>query len=401
VVTAAPARSDVLDALLSEPLACAHRRAATAWDSAAGERADRIVLMGAGGLGRRLLAGLRADGLEPVAFADNRRSTWGTVVDGLEVLAPAQAAERFGATAAFAVTIWGAASSHRFEHSAAQLHALGCTTVLPVAWLAWRHPRGVLPHYAMALPEGVVAGADDVRAAYGALADERSRAEFVAQVRFRLTGDPSTLPHPVRGPQYLISDVAAPLDGEVVVDCGAYDGDTLTSWLAVRGPTFSRYIALEPDPDSRARLVDVVRTLPDGVRERVTVLPWAASAVRGTARFSTTGTASSALGDAGGCTVECRPLDEVLADTLSGTEPPTFVKMDIEGAEPDALEGGRAVLAASGPLLAVSAYHAQDHLWRLPLLVHDLLPGHRLALRPHNEEGWDLVLYAVPPSRAA
>ncbi|HZQ58513.1 MAG TPA: FkbM family methyltransferase [Acidimicrobiales bacterium] len=402
----APASSGVLDALLSEPEGDARRRAATAWESAAGSCADRIVLMGAGGLGRRLLAGLRADGIEPLAFADNRRSLWGTDVDGVEVLAPADAAARFGRTAAFAVAIWGAGSSHRFEHSAAQLSAFGCTMVLPVAPLAWRHAQHVLPHYAMDLPHGVVACADDVRAAYALLGDQRSRDEFVEQVRFRLTGDPSALARPVRGPQYLLTDVAAPVAGEVVVDCGAYDGDTLTSWLNVRGPTFSRYIALEPDPDSRARLVALVDGLADDVRDRVTVLPWAAAATRGTARFSPTGTAASALGDAiatgtgtpggdGGCVVECRPLDDVLAG-----EAPTFVKMDIEGAEPGALEGGRTVLAAAQPVLAVSAYHAQDHLWRLPLLVHDILPDHALALRPHNEEGWDLVLYAAPPSRA-
>jgi FkbM family methyltransferase len=348
--------------------------------------------MGAGGLGRRVLAGMRADGAEPVAFVDNRRALWGTAVEGVEVLAPDDAAARFGRTAAFAVTIWGAGSSHRFAHSASQLRALGCDVVLPVAWLAWRHARHVLPHYGMDLPQGVLAEGDAVRAAHALLGDARSRAEFVEQVRFRLTGDPGTLAHPVRGPQYLLPDLVPPTGSEVVVDCGAYDGDTLASWLAARGPTFARYIALEPDPASRARLVQMVGDLPADVAGRVTVLPWAAASASGTARFSTTGTAASALGGEGGCVVECRRLDDVLG---SGP-PPTFVKMDIEGAELDALEGGRAVLASSRPLLAVSAYHAQDHLWRLPLAVHELVPGHRLALRPHNEEGWDLVLYAVP-----
>jgi FkbM family methyltransferase len=386
-----------LDALLAEPEDKARRRAAAAFDTVAGPRAGRVVLMGAGGLGRRVLAGMRADGAEALAFTDNRRSLWGTSVDGVEVLAPEVAAARFGRVAAFAVAIWGAGSAHRFAHSAEQLRHLGCDVVVPVAGLAWRHAAHVLPHYAMALPDGVVADADHVRAAYALLGDDRSRAEFVEQVRFRLTGDPRPLAHPVRGPQYLVADVAPPRDGEVVVDCGAYDGDTLCSWLASRGPTFARYLALEPDPVSRARLTEMVGGLPGDVASKVTVLPWAAAAAAGTARFSTTGTAASALGGEGGTVVECRPLDDI----LRGTDAPSFVKMDIEGAELDALSGGRQVLASAAPLLALSAYHAQDHLWRLPLAVHELVPGHHLALRPHNEEGWDLVLYAVPASRAA
>jgi FkbM family methyltransferase len=391
-VTAAVVGREGLDALLAEPARAARRRAADAWDAAAGARAGRVVLMGAGGLGRRLLAGMRADGAEPLAFADNRRALWGTTVDGVEVLSPGDAATRFGCRAAFAVTIWGAGSSHRFAHSATQLRSLGCDVVLPVAWLAWRHAPHVLPHYGMDLPDGVVADGAAVRAAYALLGDHRSRAEFVEQVRFRLTGDPSTLPHPVRGPQYLVPELVPARDDDVVVDCGAYDGDTLASWLGARGATFARYVALEPDPASRARLAQMVGDLPTDVAGRVTVLPWAVASHAGTAAFSTTGTAASALGDDGGTVVDCRRLDDVLR-TL---EPPTFVKMDIEGAELDALEGGRAVLASAGPLLAISAYHVQDHLWRLPLAVHELVPGHRLALRPHNEEGWDLVLYAVP-----
>jgi FkbM family methyltransferase len=392
VVTAALSRRDGLDGLLAEDEAAARHRAATAWDVAAGGRAGRVVLMGAGGLGRLVLAGMRADGAEPLAFADNRRALWGTAVDGVEVLAPDDAAARFARSAAFAVTIWGAGSSHRFAHSASQLQALGCDVVLPVAWLGWRHARHVLPHYGMDTPDGVLADADAVRAAHALLGDARSRAEFVEQVRFRLTGDPTTLAHPVRGPQYLLPDLVPPTGDEVAVDCGAYDGDTLSSWLAARGPTFARYIALEPDPASRARLVQLVGDLPAGIAERVTVLPWAVASAAGTAQFATTGTAASALGGDGGTVVECRRLDDVLRDG----PPPTFVKMDIEGAELDALAGGPEVLTATGPRLAVSAYHVQDHLWRLPLAVHELVPGHRLALRPHNEEGWDLVLYAVP-----
>jgi len=48
----------------------------------------------------------------------------------------------------------------------------------------------------------------------------------------------------------------------------------------------------------------------------------------------------------------------------------------------------------------VSVYHQQNHLWRIPLFLKTLSPDYHFFLRPHNEEGWDLVCYAVPEERA-
>ena len=387
-----------LDDLLAEGVIAAREREATTFDVAAGNRAGNVVLFGAGGLGRQTLAGLRADGIEPLAFADNNAHRWGTEVDGVMVMSPLEASARFGDCAAFVVTIWGAGSTHRLEHSVEQLNAMGCDTVVPVAWLAWRHAARMLPHYAMHLPSRVLTQVDGIRRAFALLADDESRAEFVSQLRWRLTGDPGCLRSPVPGPQYLVTDTAMPIEGEVVLDVGAYDGDTLAAWLAARGATFSRYIALEPDPGSRAALEASVAGLPASVAERVVVLPFAAAAQFGTATFDAMGTAASSLGTSGtGVRVTCARIDDIIGDL--GGPAPTFVKMDVEGAELGALAGAARLIADHAPVLALSAYHRQDHLWRVLLTVAALRPDYRFSLRPHNEEGWDLVLYAVPPAR--
>jgi hypothetical protein len=70
--------------------------------------------------------------------------------------------------------------------------------------------------------------------------------------------------------------------------------------------------------------------------------------------------------------------------------------MDIEGAELDAIAGAERLIAETAPFMALCAYHRQDHLWRIPLAVAALRPDYRLVLRPHCEEGWDLVVYAIP-----
>ena len=51
------------------------------------------------------------------------------------------------------------------------------------------------------------------------------------------------------------------------------------------------------------------------------------------------------------------------------------------------------------PALAVSAYHEQDHLWRVPLMLKQICEGYEFFLRPHGAEGWDLACYALPSER--
>jgi hypothetical protein len=65
----------------------------------------------------------------------------------------------------------------------------------------------------------------------------------------------------------------------------------------------------------------------------------------------------------------------------------------------DALIGARGSIKKTLPVLAICVYHQPDHLWRIPLLIWSFSDQYRFFLRPHNEEGWDLVCYAVPVNR--
>jgi hypothetical protein len=73
--------------------------------------------------------------------------------------------------------------------------------------------------------------------------------------------------------------------------------------------------------------------------------------------------------------------------------------MDIEGSEPDALIGARTIIQQNQPVLAICAYHRQNHLWQIPLLIHAMSEKYRFFLHPHLLEVWDLVCYAIPVER--
>jgi FkbM family methyltransferase len=336
---------------------------------------------------------LRRHGIEPVAFADNNARLWNSQVDGVPVLRPADAAKQFGTSAAFVISIWGARAADRTADRIAALHALGCETVVPFAPLFWRYPEGVLPHYTVDLPHKVIERSADVFAAFDLWSDEASRREYVAQLRWRLACDFAGLGEPDVASIYFPTDVVRLEPDETFVDCGAFDGDTLRQFLAVSGGAFEKYVAFEPDPENSARLRRSVEAMPAAVRDRIAIVNAAVAQTAGTVRFAAGGGPSSHVG-AGNLEVNTVALDDHL-----GAARVTFIKMDIEGAEPDALAGAARHIGRDTPILAVSCYHRQDHLWAIPLLIQAMHGDYAFYLRPHDLEGWDLVCYAIPRSR--
>ena len=384
-----------LDALLARDVDAMRESEAREFDRLSAGRP--IVLMGAGGLGRRTLSGLRANGVEPLAFADNATVRHGTTIDGVSVLSPADAARRYGSRAAFVVTIWGANSPHRFAHSRDQLQSLGCDLVCPFPPLFWKYPLRLLPFYLQDLPSRVLQERSDVLRAFDLWEDEASRAEYVAQVRLRLCADFDGLPHPVKHPQYFPDDLFAWSDREWVVDGGAFDGDSVRMIASLYGDGFAHILAVEPDPANFDKLQATIGTLPAAARARVDARQLALALRPTTLHLVATGTAASAASAApatGTIAVPAEPLDRLLAGAA-----PTFIKLDIEGAEIEALAGARGSIQQHAPVLAICVYHAQHHLWRIPLMLRAWRDDYAFFLRPHNEEGWDLVCYAIPRAR--
>lgn len=384
---------DELERLLAQDPDRVRADAVTAWPTLAGTRP--VVLHGAGGLGERMLAAMRADGTTAVAFSDNSPARRGTHIAGLPVLSPIDAVWRFP-DAVFVITIWGANSPHRQAHSREQLRALGAAAVCAFPVLAWHH-RSALPHYLVDLPDAPIRAADAVRDAFALFTDPASQREFVDQLRLRISGSFDHLRGPVEHPQYYPPDVVDWRAGEVVVDGGAYDGDSLRSWIAWRGADFARWIAVEPDRANLERFLATCVTLPEAIAARVTTHPLALGAARGEITFNATGTAGASAAPVDGAsttTVEVAPLDALISN-----EAVSLIKLDIEGGELDALTGAMTTIRRCRPVLAICAYHRQDHLWKVPLRCRALLSDSRMVLRPHNEEGWDLVCYAIPEER--
>ena len=72
-----------------------------------------------------------------------------------------------------------------------------------------------------------------------------------------------------------------------------------------------------------------------------------------------------------------------------------MIKMDIEGAELDALYGAKNTIRKYKPLLAICVYHKREDMLTIPQYIKSIVPEYRFFLRAYEKTATELVLYAV------
>jgi len=380
---------ETLQKLLAEDRESSIERAKTTLDNLVGPIGRRpVVLFGAGALGRKTLNGLRRLNLEPVAFADNDVRKAGTEVEGIRVFTLQTLIDELGTDLSVIVTVFS--EGHRYLSTRERLRAAGVTAIAPFAALAWKFPDYFLPHMRIELPQDVLAHGADLNRALGCFSDAGSRKLFVSHVRWRLHLDFDGLPPPVQH-QYFPPDIVQTKPGDVIVDCGAYIGDTLQYALSSPHVHFSRWIAYEPDAFNYAQLIGYVRSLPLAIRESVEARNAAVTDRTGIVRFNSDSNTGSSISREGQAVVNAVALDDEMAD-----QPVALLKLDVEGAEIEALRGAERCIRKNRPIIALELTHNLRDLWVIPSYIKDLTLRYELFLRSHEDDGTDLVLYAVP-----
>ena len=222
--------------------------------------------------------------------------------------------------------------------------------------------------------------------AYGLLADGLSRETWAAFVNAKLGGGTEGLNAVKRKDQYFPEGIIKLGDSEVFVDGGAYTGDTLQTFIRKTEGRYAGCRAFEPEPAAAAKLGEMAarRGFPN-----VRIFNKGLWSKAGAMRFTASeGMSSSAISETGAARVEVTAIDEAAPDA-------TFIKLDVEGAELEALKGATATIRRNRPKLAVCVYHKPEDLFEIPLFIKELAPEYRFYLRQHQPVTCELVLYAV------
>ena len=367
-------------------------RQSTALQGLLSHAAGRVVIYGAGNLGRQAVRSLRRIGLRPLAVADRNPARVGSELCGCPILSPDDAAHRYGSDALFIVAVWN--NKHYFGQTKNTLLVHGAKRISSVSPVYWRFADELLPYFCQDLPHKVYEAAGDVLAAASVWGDEKSKTIYSSKIRWRALGDWDCFNEPEPEESYFTESLFALSPNEDFVDCGAFDGDTIKSLLQRQGSHFGSILALEADPVTYTKLAAHLDNLDPAVRRKIETLQAAVGLHIGKVRFAVRDGGGSAMNDSGNTEVECFRLDQLLRSRHA-----SYIKMDIEGAEYDALMGAMRTIQRDRPVVSVCVYHTQSDIWRLPLLLRSRVENYAFFLREHEGDGWQTVLYGVPYER--
>lgn len=227
---------------------------------------------------------------------------------------------------------------------------------------------------------------EELEQVYSMLADDLSKKVFSSIINFKISGNIKYLDDITSTKTEIYKYIIKPNLNEHYVDLGAYNGDTIKELLEITRNRFVRIYAMEPDKKNFKKLSkytagkEHIYTYNNAAWCIDTLLPFASKAGR-----------QSSLSNMGSHFIESRSVDSI----LEGREA-TLIKMDVEGAEREALWGACQTITKYNPRLMVALYHRNEDLFELPILVHKLNPRYKLYIRHQLYiPAWETNLYAV------
>jgi FkbM family methyltransferase len=186
--------------------------------------------------------------------------------------------------------------------------------------------------------------------------------------------------------QYFHSQVK-PEDGDCIVDAGAYIGDTIED-IVKENIAYKQIYAFEPDEQNYAKLIENTKTYQSveahkyGLWDKSDKLYFSAESNSGSSITSDISKSNQ--------TINTISLDEFFKDK----ENPTLIKMDIEGAELNALLGAKEIICKYKPKLQICIYHKPEHLYQIPIILKEWVKDYKLYIGHHTFSFGDTVLYA-------
>lgn len=176
-------------------------------------------------------------------------------------------------------------------------------------------------------------------------------------------------------------------DEEVFVDGGCFDGfTTLAFYKWSKGKGYS--YCFEMDKNN----IETIQSNLEGITG-YEIVPKAMRSERRLLSLSERGNYASCVSPDIGKDSICVEADTL--DFMLKGKNVTYIKMDIEGAELEALKGAKEIIMKQSPRLAISAYHRSEDIWAIPALIHEYNPNYKFYFRHYSFSWYDTVLYAV------
>ncbi len=235
-------------------------------------------------------------------------------------------------------------------------------------------------------PEYCEENCDKLNAVYNMLADEKSKQTFADVINYKISGKTEYLDRCTSPEEEIFSDILHLSDNETYIDMGAYNGDTVIKFSEAVNGKYDKIYALEPDTRNFRKLTKNT----DGM-EHLHLFNAAAWSEDTLLTFADRSGRQSTLNPQ--TEQKMKEVAALRGDSL--TENATYIKMDVEGSEHEAILGCAQSLK-NGSKLAAALYHRNEDMFDIPLLVHEINPQLKMYIRHQLYiPAWETNLYCT------
>lgn len=225
---------------------------------------------------------------------------------------------------------------------------------------------------------------EELEVIYNLLADEISKKVFENAVMYKLSGKIDYLFDCETPISEVYSSVLKLQNDETYFDLGAYRGDTVAEFLSNTNG-YNYIVAVEPDKKTYNKLCIATQNIKNIHNVNACV-----GDIDGETFFDMLGSRGSSAGKGSDI------INSVTIDALSSRYVPTYIKMDIEGAEIAALSGGIRTISMHKPKMQIAAYHRSEDLIAVPQEVLKINGDYKIYLRHFPcLPCWDMSYYFI------
>lgn len=344
-----------------------------------------LILYGAGNCGRKVFKQLKKKGFRVLCFIDQNAKKIKQVLEVPCFDLKSRELKKIANTDTPIVLSVFNYQANTLEISRA-LHDMGFRSVITYGEI--HEKLGLAPEYWIGSRKEIKKYKKRILKVFENLDDFKSKKLFYDHFRMRLQFKNGLHDFPDLDDQYMPLDFPLP-DQIRLIDGGAFNGDTIRK-IIKKNLKLDAVAAFEPDPTNFYKLVKSVRKHQKHIKDSI-LLPLGLSKKSGHAKFEAGLGLGSRVDVSGSTDVFLVKLDDSLR-----TFKPTYIKMDIEGSEVDAIQGAQQIIKKYHPFLAICLYHKPEHIWQIPLLVKKIYPKFKIYIRSHGFNGFETVLYASP-----
>jgi len=349
-----------------------------------------VLIFGAARMGRVFLSNLKREGISVLGFIDNNKKIQGSKIDGVKIISLREAQSKYRlypvliASLLYETEIYNLLRKANFKN------------IYPLVYLNLIRPDiFVSPEYHNTFNSLFLnKNQKNILTLFALLNDKKSEKVFSNLLKFRLTTEKIYI-NKAESPKKLFfeKDVMPLSNNEVFIDCGAYDGDSVENFIKSVSGKFTKIYSFEPDKENFKKLNEKIKK---NAWENVVTIKKGVFNKNGKVGFHGAGTVDARISTKESVESVKSTIDVVTIDNyFKDKEPPTLIKMDIEGAEIEALLGAKKTIKKHKPKLAISSYHRSTDLWEIPLIIKSINKDYKIYFRHYSNELPDTICYAI------